>query len=107
MLRFSPELGADGGFLLMKALSIAYHDVTDGSNGELLGYKALYKLSRDDFHKHILSIRQHGAEVAASSINRFREWDGHVPGILTFHNGDLSALTTHAFVLKQSLYLVP
>jgi len=85
----------------MKALSIAYHDVTDGSNGELLGYKALYKLSRDDFHKHILSIRQQGAEVAVSSIDRYREWGGHVPVFLTFDDGELGAYTCVADELEQ------
>ncbi len=101
MLRLSPALGAAGGYLLLKALSLAYHDVTDGLNGELVGYKALYKLSRSDFRRHVLSIRQQGPEVAVSSIDHYREWGRQVPVFLTFDDGELGAYTCVADELEQ------
>lgn len=101
MLRLSPATGAAGGYLLVKALSVAYHDVTDGSNGELVGYKAFYKLSREDFHNHILSIRQQSREIAVSSIQHYRTWKGQVPVFLTFDDGELGAYTCVADELEQ------
>jgi peptidoglycan/xylan/chitin deacetylase (PgdA/CDA1 family) len=85
----------------MKALSLAYHGVTDGSNDELLGYKALYKLHRDDFHNHLLSIRQQKEEIAVSSIHRYRTWETRVPVFLTFDDGEIGAYTCVADELEQ------
>jgi len=85
----------------MKALSLAYHDVTHGSHGELVGLKALYKLSPADFHRHILSIRQRDPEPAVSSIDRYREWGGQVPVFLTFDDGELGAYTFVAGELEK------
>lgn len=85
----------------MKALSLAYHDVTDGSNGELVGHKALYKLHREDFHNHILSIRQQNKEIAVSSIHHYRTWETQVPVFLTFDDGEIGAYTCVADELEE------
>jgi peptidoglycan/xylan/chitin deacetylase (PgdA/CDA1 family) len=85
----------------MKALSLAYHDVTDGSKGELVGHKALYKLRREDFRNHILAIRQESQQVAVSSIEGCRRWEGHVPVFLTFDDGELGAYTCVADELER------
>ncbi len=85
----------------MKALSLAYHDVTDGSHGELAGHKALYKLHRRDFHNHILSIRQQNKEIAVSSIHHYRTWKTQVPVFLTFDDGEIGAYTCVADELEQ------
>lgn len=85
----------------MKAMSIAYHDVTDGSNGVLTGCKALYKLDRKDFHNHMLSIRQQEQQAAVRSIDRFRPWKDVVPVFLTFDDGELGAYTYVADELEQ------
>lgn len=90
-----------GDYLLMKAMSLAYHDVMDRSNGILVGYKALYKLDRQDFHNHILSIRQQAEELAVRSIDHFRRWEGEVPVFLTFDDGELGAYTYVADELEQ------
>jgi peptidoglycan/xylan/chitin deacetylase (PgdA/CDA1 family) len=85
----------------MKALSLAYHDVTDGSHGELVGHKALYKLHRGDFHNHMLSIRQQNKEIAVSSIHHYRTWKMQVPVFLTFDDGEIGAYTCVADELEQ------
>jgi peptidoglycan/xylan/chitin deacetylase (PgdA/CDA1 family) len=85
----------------MKAYSLAYHDVTDGSKGELLGHKALYKLSREDFHKHVLSMRQQNQVALVQSIDHFRKWEEETPVFLTFDDGELGAYTCVADELEQ------
>jgi hypothetical protein len=85
----------------MKALSLAYHDVTDGLGGSLVGYKALYKLSREDFHNHVLSIRQQVPQIAVRSIDRFRQWEKEIPVFLTFDDGELGAYTCVANELEE------
>lgn len=85
----------------MRAVSLAYHDVTDGSNGILTGYRALYKLDRKDFHDHILSIRQQAQQAAVRSIDRFRRWEDEVPVFLTFDDGELGAYMYVADELEQ------
>jgi peptidoglycan/xylan/chitin deacetylase (PgdA/CDA1 family) len=77
----------------MKAMSLGYHDVTDGTNGTLQGYRALYKLDREDFRKHMRCIRDRGQEVTVRSIDQFREWKGEVPAFLTFDDGELGSYT--------------
>jgi peptidoglycan/xylan/chitin deacetylase (PgdA/CDA1 family) len=101
MLRRGSARGAKGSYLLMKAVSLAYHDVTDGLNGELVGYKALYKLRREEFHNHIRSIRQQAQEVGVCSIHRFRRWEGEAPVFLTFDDGELGAYTCVADELER------
>jgi peptidoglycan/xylan/chitin deacetylase (PgdA/CDA1 family) len=85
----------------MKAMSLAYHDVTDQSDGLLRDYKTLYKLDRKDFHNHILSIRQQGQQAAVCSIDRFRRWEHEVPVFLTFDDGELGAYRYVADELEQ------
>jgi peptidoglycan/xylan/chitin deacetylase (PgdA/CDA1 family) len=85
----------------MKAISLAFHDVTDGMHGELVGYKALYKLRREDFRNHIRSIWQQGQEVDVSSIHCFRRWEGKAPVFLTFDDGELGAYTCVADELEK------
>ena len=80
----------------MKAMSLAYHDVTDGSIGMLRGYRALYKLDREDFRKHMQYIRDRGQEVAVRCIDHFQEWKGEVPAFLTFDDGELGSYTSAA-----------
>jgi peptidoglycan/xylan/chitin deacetylase (PgdA/CDA1 family) len=85
----------------MNAMSLAYHDVTDGSNGALLGYKALYKLERKDFRNHMLSIRQQASTVTVHSIDRFHRWKDEVRVFLTFDDGELGAYTYVADELER------
>lgn len=85
----------------MKAISLAYHDVTDDVNGELSGHKALYRLDRQDFHNHILSIRQQTEEATVRSIDRFRRWEEGTPVFLTFDDGELGAYRYVADELEQ------
>lgn len=85
----------------MKAVSLAYHDVTDRSDGVPRSYKSLYKLDRKDFHNHILSIRQQGQQAAVRSIDRFRPWEHEVPVFLTFDDGELGAYRYVADELEQ------
>lgn len=100
MLCVGPARWTSGGYLSMKAFSLAYHDVIDGSN-VLPGYKALYKLDHHEFHKHILSIRRQAQEIAVRSIDRFRRWGDEVPVFLTFDDGELGAYTYVADELEQ------
>lgn len=75
----------------MKAMSLGYHDVTDGSNGSLQGYRALYKLGREDFRKHMQCIRDRGQGVTVRRIDRYEEWKGETPAFLTFDDGELGS----------------
>src|SRR5882762_5740664 len=84
----------------MKAISLAYHDVTDGAN-VLTGYKALYKLGHREFHNHILSIREETQDIVVRSIDRFCQWADEVPVFLTFDDGELGAYTYVADELEQ------
>jgi peptidoglycan/xylan/chitin deacetylase (PgdA/CDA1 family) len=85
----------------MKAMSLAYHDVTDGSKGALTGYGALYKLDHKHFHNHILSIWQQAGQDAVRFIDRFRRWEDDVPVFLTFDDGGLGAYTYVADELER------
>ena len=85
----------------MKAVSLAYHDVTDGSKGALPSYGALYRLDHKDFHNHILSIWQQAGQAAVGFIDRFRRWEGDVPVFLTFDDGGLGAYTYVADNLER------
>lgn len=85
----------------MKAISLAYHDVTDGSNGELVGHKALYKLAREDFRRHIRSIQQRSQEGAVCAIDGSRRWEGKTPVFLTFDDGELGAYDCVAGELER------
>lgn len=85
----------------MRAYSIGYHDVTDGSNDELVEAKALYKLSREDFRKHMLSIKQRKQEIAVRTIDHFSEWQEEIPVFLTFDDGGLGAYTCVADELEH------
>jgi peptidoglycan/xylan/chitin deacetylase (PgdA/CDA1 family) len=85
----------------MNAISLAFHDVTDGSNVARAGYKALYKLERKDFHNHMLSIRQQAGTARVRSIDRFRPWKDEVCVFLTFDDGELGAYTHVADELEQ------
>jgi peptidoglycan/xylan/chitin deacetylase (PgdA/CDA1 family) len=101
MLRVSPGTGQGGECLSMKAMSLAYHDVTDGSDGAIRGYGALYKLHHQDFHNHILSIRQQAGPDAVRYIECFRRWGGEAPVFLTFDDGGLGSYTYVADELER------
>ena len=75
----------------MQAMSLAYHDVTDGANGELQGYRAIYKLDRASFRTHMQCIQDRGQAASVRSIDRFQTWNGEVPALLTFDDGELGA----------------
>jgi peptidoglycan/xylan/chitin deacetylase (PgdA/CDA1 family) len=85
----------------MKAISLAYHDVTDGSNGALTGHKALYKLHPRDFHNHMASIGQQGRAAAVRSIDHWHTWEHEVPVFLTFDDGELGSYTCVADELEE------
>jgi peptidoglycan/xylan/chitin deacetylase (PgdA/CDA1 family) len=85
----------------MRALSLMFHDVTDGSNDEFIGPKALYKLHKRDFHDHILSVRTQAKRIPVSSIRSFTTWEGTARVFLTFDDGELGAYTCIADELEQ------
>jgi peptidoglycan/xylan/chitin deacetylase (PgdA/CDA1 family) len=101
MLCLPPARCTKGDRLCMKAMSLAYHDVTDGLNAGLEAYKALYKLGRKEFHNHILSVQQHVPQAAVRSIDHFCSWGQEVPVFLTFDDGELGAYTCVADELEQ------
>jgi peptidoglycan/xylan/chitin deacetylase (PgdA/CDA1 family) len=73
----------------MKAYSLAYHDVTDGRNGELVGHKSLYKLRPEDFKRHIESIDRR--KLPVEIIEGRKEWEEKTPVFLTFDDGELGS----------------
>jgi peptidoglycan/xylan/chitin deacetylase (PgdA/CDA1 family) len=85
----------------MRAISLAYHDVTDEPDDSLAGYKALYKLDRQNFHNHILSIRQQAEKVIVRSIDCFARWKERTPVFLTFDDGELGAYKYVADELEE------
>lgn len=84
----------------MRAVSLGYHDVTDGSDGSLEGYKSLYRLERSDFGRHMQSIADQANPVAISRIDAFREWEA-TPVFLTFDDGGLGSYTSVAPELER------
>jgi peptidoglycan/xylan/chitin deacetylase (PgdA/CDA1 family) len=89
----------NGAYFLMKAISLAYHDVTDGADHA--GSATLYKLAPRSFHDHLLSIRQQPGEIAVRSLERFCRWGGSIPVFLTFDDGELGAYKYIADELEQ------
>jgi hypothetical protein len=76
----------------MKAMSLGYHDVTDNSKGALQGHRALYKLDREDFRKHMQCIRDRGQAATVRAIDRIEEWkENEAPAFLTFDDGELGS----------------
>ena len=76
----------------MKAMSLAYHDVVDGSplpQTDIRPAVALYTLTRDSFQEHLRSIEERHAPVDV--IRSFRQWGKRVPAFLTFDDGAVNA----------------
>jgi peptidoglycan/xylan/chitin deacetylase (PgdA/CDA1 family) len=101
MLRRSPAKLANAEYLLMKAISLAYHGVTDRGDDIPTGLAVLYNLDRRDFHNHILSIRHQVMGTAVSSIDRSRGWEQEVPVFLTFDDGGIGAYRYVADELEE------
>lgn len=76
----------------MKALSLAYHDVVDGSplpQTDIRPAVALYTVTRSRFQDHLQSIAERHASV--DMIRNFRQWGKQVPTFLTFDDGAVNA----------------
>ena len=87
------EIAGFSGGGAMKAMSLGYHDVTDNSK-VLQGYRALYRLDREDFRKHMQCIRDRGQAANVRAIDRLTEWKSdEAPAFLTFDDGDLGSYT--------------
>jgi peptidoglycan/xylan/chitin deacetylase (PgdA/CDA1 family) len=85
----------------MKAISLAYHDVIDQRPRTFTDQKFLYKLDRESFHTHILSIHQQAMNISVRSIHQFARWGMDVPVFLTFDDGELGAYTHVADELER------
>jgi peptidoglycan/xylan/chitin deacetylase (PgdA/CDA1 family) len=85
----------------MRAISLAYHGVTGEGDEASVGHKSLYKLDRQAFHNHMLSIRQQPKEIAVCSLDRFRPWRERTPVFLTFDDGELGAYKYVADELEE------
>jgi peptidoglycan/xylan/chitin deacetylase (PgdA/CDA1 family) len=80
----------------LKALSIGYHDVVDGTpQGPV---KMRYRLDREDFRRHLDAIP---AGVEVQTITRCTAWGREVPVFLTIDDGELSSLTIVAGELER------
>jgi peptidoglycan/xylan/chitin deacetylase (PgdA/CDA1 family) len=66
-----------------------------------VGRKSLYKLDRQNFHNHMLSIRQQPKEVTVCSLDRLRLWEERTPVFLTFDDGELGAYKYVADELEE------
>ncbi len=76
----------------MKAMSLAYHDVVDGSplsHTDIRPGIALYTLARNRFQEHLRSIGEQRAPVEV--IRSFHRWQSRLPVFLTFDDGALNA----------------
>lgn len=76
----------------MKAMSLAYHDVVDGSplpQTDIRPAVALYTVTRNCFQQHLRSIAERQASVDV--IRSFRRWGEQVPAFLTFDDGAVNA----------------
>ena len=72
----------------MKAISLAYHDVTDSPQISLSGIRSnigLYTLTRQSFRNHLMCIAERRACVGKIDISR--SWEDEVPVFLTFDDG--------------------
>jgi peptidoglycan/xylan/chitin deacetylase (PgdA/CDA1 family) len=76
----------------MKATSLAYHDVVDGSplpQTDIRPAVALYTVTRNNFQQHLRAIAERQASVDV--IRSFRQWGEQVPAFLTFDDGAVNA----------------
>lgn len=85
----------------MKAMSLGYHDVTPDESEALRGHRALYKLSRSDFRKHMECIGNRGQQAPVRSIDRCQRWNGDIPVFLTFDDGELGSYDCVATELES------
>jgi peptidoglycan/xylan/chitin deacetylase (PgdA/CDA1 family) len=86
----------------MKAISLAYHDVVEGSplpQTDIRPAVALYTVSRNSFQQHLRSIAERRASVEV--IRNFRKWGKQVPAFLTFDDGAINAYCAADALEKQ------
>src|ERR1700758_1507171 len=86
---------------LMKAISLAYHDVTDQLDRGFADQRVFYKLDHESFRNHILSIQQQVDGTTVRCIRHFGRWKKEVPVFLTFDDGELGAYTHVADELER------
>jgi peptidoglycan/xylan/chitin deacetylase (PgdA/CDA1 family) len=76
----------------MQAISLAYHDVADGTTAagsDVRPAAAFYTLSRRSFQEHLRSIAGHRSSV--DLISGFGLWRNRLPAFLTFDDGAANA----------------
>jgi peptidoglycan/xylan/chitin deacetylase (PgdA/CDA1 family) len=89
----------------MRALSLEYHDVVDPDAADVSGFPgagpASYKLTRDDFERHLSAI----ARRISRPATRVTDWCASPvedpPFFLTFDDGGVSAYTVIAEALER------
>jgi len=83
-------------------MSLAYHDVVDGSplpQTDIRPAVALYTITRNSFQEHLRSIGERHASVDV--IRSFRHWGEQVPAFLTFDDGAMNAYCAADALEKQ------
>jgi peptidoglycan/xylan/chitin deacetylase (PgdA/CDA1 family) len=83
----------------MKAISLGYHDVTDGC--DLPPHKKLYSLEKPHFQDHLTAIQRNAPAKSVATIEASRSWKGEIPIFLTFDDGAASAFTFVADELEM------
>jgi len=85
----------------MRAISLAYHGVIGEADEAPAGHKSLYQLDRQNFHNHILSIRQQTEAITVCSLDCFCRWEEKTRVFLTFDDGELGAYKYVADELEE------
>jgi peptidoglycan/xylan/chitin deacetylase (PgdA/CDA1 family) len=86
----------------MKAISLAYHDVVDGSplpQTDVRPAVALYTVRETSFQQHLQSIAEGHAPVDV--ISGFQLWRNRTPVFLTFDDGAINAHCAADILEKQ------
>jgi peptidoglycan/xylan/chitin deacetylase (PgdA/CDA1 family) len=86
----------------MKAISLAYHDVVEGSplpGTDTRPAVALYTITQSRFNEHLQSIAERHASVDV--IQSFRMWHKQLPIFLTFDDGAVNAYCAADTLEKQ------
>lgn len=89
----------------MKCVTVLYHDVVSGNNWESSGFSgpgtARYKLSRNDFERHLLAIAKARGTEPMIATRLQQEVRTGFPFLLTFDDGGESAHTCIAGLLES------
>lgn len=87
----------------MRAITLTYHDVVEGAEWDSSGFvgaaAAKYKLSRQDFERHLAAVAKMRSSPPVNARDVLGTSSAELPLLLTFDDGGASAMTPVADLL--------